>query len=79
MRVTAIIMVANIIFNFIFIPKLGIDGAALGSTLSYIMYGGLYLMLYKVKEKIPFRKMLLLSREDIRIVKGGILNENRLL
>jgi len=63
--ITAATLTINIILNSFFIPKWGIDGAAFASTISYIFYGLAYLIVFKVKEGIPFRDFFYVSRKEI--------------
>ena len=61
----------NIILNFILIPKYGIIGAAIASTITYIIYGVFYLILITRREKKNnFLSFFYLNMEDISIIKN---------
>jgi O-antigen/teichoic acid export membrane protein len=72
MTITFISFVTNIILNLLLIPALGINGSALASTISYFIYGSLYLIYFVKKEKFPIGDLLKISREDIAFLKGVI-------
>ncbi|MCS4483815.1 polysaccharide biosynthesis C-terminal domain-containing protein [Clostridium botulinum] len=50
MVITLITFLANLLLNALFIPKWGIDGAAAASTISYILYGLVYVMFLNRKK-----------------------------
>lgn len=59
---------SNIIFNLILIPKFGIMGAALGTTLSYYIRSIAFLgFVYKVKKLYPFNK------DYVKILAVGLI------
>ncbi len=65
LKVTAITFLTNISFNFILIPFLGMIGAAIASTISYFIYGFLYLVIFVKKEGFTLRELLVPERQDI--------------
>jgi O-antigen/teichoic acid export membrane protein len=75
LRVFVFTLVINIVLNFVFIPEYGINGAALASTISYILAGIGFGIVYARKEKIPLKKLLILNRSDIKRIKKIIFKE----
>ena len=67
--VAAIVLLINVVLNLIFIPSIGINGAALASTISYIFYGVIYIIMFK-REGIHIRQLLILQKEDIKSIKN---------
>ncbi|UYP01437.1 flippase [Oceanotoga sp. DSM 15011] len=66
--ITGITLVINIILNYFLIPLLGINGAALASTISYFVYGFVYLLVFKLKEKICFKEFFYINKNDIKYI-----------
>lgn len=66
--VASIVLAINVSFNFILIPKMGINGAALASTISYIFYGIIYIIMLR-REGISVKQLLMLQKEDITSLK----------
>jgi len=62
----AISLVVNIGLNFILIPKYGIEGAAIASTISYILAGAILVLVVKMESGISLRKMLFIDKSDIK-------------
>lgn len=63
-RVSAIVLIINLTFNLLLIPKIGINGAAIASTIGYIFYGMIYLVLLK-KEGFSIKELLYIRRDEI--------------
>lgn len=55
-------------FKFDFIPSIGINGAALASTISYIFYGVIYIIMFK-REGIHIRQLLILQKKTLKVLK----------
>ena len=70
--VSTLTMIINIIMNFLLIGKYGIDGAAIASTISYFFYGGIYIILFKNKEKAHLKELIILSKEERNILKKSL-------
>jgi len=70
LRVYLITLGLNIILNIFLIPKMGIDGAALASSLSYIVGGFSFGYVYKKKNSIKFSSLFILNIEDINMMKN---------
>ncbi|MCK5760238.1 MAG: oligosaccharide flippase family protein [Candidatus Delongbacteria bacterium] len=64
--VTAFLVLSlNAILNMYLIPKIGINGAAWASTISYTLYGLMYIFIYIFREKFKFSELFILSRSEI--------------
>ncbi|WP_010293030.1 flippase [Clostridium senegalense] len=61
------IFMINFAFNIMLIPKWGINGAAIASTISYTVYGFIYLGMYIFKEKISAKHLLGITDIDKEI------------
>ena len=74
MRIAFVGVLFNLFFNLWLIPKLGINGAAISSSISYgIMFAGAVLW-YRRQNQIPWPHFLFISKEDINLMFGKILN-----
>lgn len=67
-------LLINILLNILMIPKYGIIGAAWASTISYIIGGFLYGMVYAKKIGIKLSQLLILQKEDILLIRNLVLN-----
>ena len=63
-RIGAVIL--NIILNLFLIPKWGMNGAALVSTITYFCNACYYVVIYTKISKKSIREILVLKREDIK-------------
>lgn len=79
MFVTALIMFVNFGLNMVLIPFYGINGAAIASTCSYFVYGGIYVLFLVKKEGMRMKDMFIWSHTEIDKIKGSIRRENRIL
>ncbi|MEG1142616.1 MAG: polysaccharide biosynthesis C-terminal domain-containing protein, partial [Clostridia bacterium] len=73
-----IVFASNIILNLLLIPVMGIIGAALASTISYIFYGVLYIACFIIIEKFKFRDFFFINesdKENIRKIKIKIIKK----
>ncbi|QDI90463.1 flippase [Salicibibacter halophilus] len=59
------VFILNVILNFMFIPQYGYIGAAITSTVTYIIGSVCFLIAYIKKESIQFRDTLFLKRADL--------------
>lgn len=66
LAVSSVGLVVTIIFDLLLIPRFGIVGAAMASTLSYSISALLTLEIFTRKSKVPVRQVLLPTSEDIR-------------
>jgi len=67
--ITIIAFAINLGANFILIPRLGIAGAALASSISYIVYGAWYLAQLAIGEGFGFAALLRPARADLQILQ----------
>ncbi|NFT15080.1 flippase [Clostridium botulinum] len=68
MVITLITFLANLLLNALFIPKWGIDGAAAASTISYILYGLVYVVFFKHKEDFKISDFFMFNKNDYNIL-----------
>ncbi|TCS83362.1 flippase [Tepidibacillus fermentans] len=65
---TSFITVAlNIVLNLIMVPRLGINGASLASTITYGMDFFIKVILFKRITGVPYHKFLLVGQEDFQM------------
>lgn len=74
MIVSAIVLTINLILNSLFIPILGINGAAIASTIAYVFFGIIYIILFK-KQGMQIKKMLIIEKKDLQTIKKYILDK----
>lgn len=67
--ITFTVLLLNISLNLVLIPKLGINGAAIASTVAYTIYGIFYLYYFIVKEKFKFEELLILNKSDFKYIR----------
>lgn len=65
---TLITLAVNIALNFLLIPRWGIFGAAVASSISYLGYGLFYLALFLRREKFSCRDLFVLNKEDFKAI-----------
>ncbi|WP_157663860.1 flippase [Sutcliffiella horikoshii] len=65
-------LITNVILNLILIPSLGIEGAAIASTISYLIGGFLFAWVYARKESISLRDVLIINKNDIKLLSSYI-------
>jgi O-antigen/teichoic acid export membrane protein len=63
---------ANIVANMILIPRYGVLGAGLASSISYSVLSFILLLFFRGYTKIRFREILIPNREDFRDYGKGI-------
>lgn len=66
-------LIINIISNLLLIPKYGMYGAAIGSTISYSIAGLTITIAYARKEKIWISEMLILKNSDLKILESKFM------
>ncbi|MEO6349192.1 MAG: polysaccharide biosynthesis C-terminal domain-containing protein [Candidatus Limnocylindrales bacterium] len=74
-RLTAVLVIgllANLAANFVLIPQLGMNGAALASSISYTITAALILVLYKRLSGHGLRETLLVRRSDAVTAWAGL-------
>lgn len=68
---TCAIFIVNICLNFVLIPIYKMNGAAMASTISYLLYGVIYYALYLLHLKINPRDLFLIKKTDIESIMKG--------
>jgi len=66
--ITFIVLLLNISLNIILIPKLGINGSAIASSISYLIYGLMYVYYFIIKEKFTFRELFIFNEKDFKYI-----------
>lgn len=61
-------VLVNVAANFIAIPAMGKEGAALASVLSYTVAGAAFLAYYVRTYQVPLRDVFLFRREDLQFI-----------
>ncbi len=64
--------VSNVVLNYFFIQKMGINGAAIASMISYSVCGISFLIYFIKDTKQPLKSLLLIKKDDIGQLKGFI-------
>ncbi|MHC4460444.1 MAG: oligosaccharide flippase family protein [Planctomycetota bacterium] len=67
-----IMLVVNIVLNLALIPLMGIAGAALASSISYIGSGVLWLIFYRRESQMPIRQMIPCGGDFVYLYRTGI-------
>lgn len=73
-KVSVIVLIINLTLNLVFIPRIGINGAAIASTVGYIFYGIIYLVLLK-KDGFTIKELLYIKKDEINKLKSCVLNK----
>ncbi|QTQ08958.1 oligosaccharide flippase family protein [Macrococcoides canis] len=73
MKITNYTLISNLILALIFIPKFGIMGAALSTTMSYLITFVLKVKRYKIYNDVSYKDILFIKGQDIKYIKS-ILN-----
>lgn len=71
---TVLSLITNVIFNIILIPIFNINGAAIASTISYFIYGSVYMLILVKKENFSFKSIFLFNKDDIIFIKNVFKN-----
>lgn len=61
--------IINVVLNIFLIPRLGIIGSAIASTIAYIIYGGLYLIKYSRECKEGIFSLIKIEKEELIYIK----------
>ncbi|MEW8992897.1 oligosaccharide flippase family protein [Clostridium sp.] len=72
MYISVMTLIINIIGNFVLIPLLGINGAAIASTISYTLFGVIYLVILNRKEYVKYADMLFITSKDFKDMKATL-------
>jgi len=69
----AVGLVANVVLNYLLIPVLNINGAAIASTISYAVISATFIFLLRRQHGFTLRGLLLVNGEDMNLVKEKLL------
>ena len=61
-------LVATILFDVLLIPKFGIEGAAIATTISYFLIFVVLLTYLLAKERVSFFELFLIKRKDFKTI-----------
>jgi len=67
-RAGTLALVSNLLLNIWMIPKFGISGAAVATSISYTLAAALVLVPFRADSGIPFHEALVPKGEDVRFV-----------
>lgn len=67
----------NVAGNLLLIPRMGIQGAAYSSVLSYTICGLLFMLIFTKKWNVSFKELLLLNHSDIILIKESMKKRGR--
>lgn len=73
----AISIITNVICNLAFIPRYGINGAAIGSCVGHMLCGLLMVGWFSVKRKIALPKLFVVQKEDVAYLKRVFTRRSR--
>ena len=65
-------LVSNVALNIVLIPRIGLSGAALATTISYSIHAFVLLVAFERITAVPLRAILIPGGEDFRILLRGI-------
>lgn len=69
---SSVSVVVTILFNILLIPRMGINGASIATSLSYIVFTLMTLRFYLRSTRACWRDLLLLKRSDIQRMLGFV-------
>ncbi|MBW7452539.1 polysaccharide biosynthesis C-terminal domain-containing protein [Paenibacillus sepulcri] len=59
-------LILNVVLNFIFIPLYNINGTAMASSISYVIGGLLFLVIYSRNTGVKIKDLLIMKRSDLK-------------
>ena len=65
-------LIVNVIFNLLFIPRFGIIGAALATTISYSLSTVFTVSIFVKMSRLPFFRMIALKFKDLSQLRGAV-------
>jgi O-antigen/teichoic acid export membrane protein len=74
MFLTFVTFFINMVMNYFLIPRFGINGAAIASTISYSLYGFLHLFYFIVVEGVKIDELLFLKKQDLSSIYRAIIS-----
>lgn len=76
-RSAAVIVVLNVILNLIAVPRIGVVGAALASTVTYALFMCVILWLMRRESGVGYRELLVPTRDDLRAASATVRRYTR--
>lgn len=74
---SAVSFIFTMAFNLLLVPKMGIDGAAIATSISYVSFTISSIYFYKRITKAKIGDIILIKKEDISEIAGFIKNKIR--
>ena len=71
----SIAIIVNVIGNLVFVPQMGIYGAAIATSLGNIVCGIVFVLYFSNKTNIPVKELLFLRKGDLKLVKQIIIKK----
>lgn len=68
----AVALGANIGLNIVLVPAVGVAGAAVSSSVAYLLLFGINLLYFTVKNQVPLPDVICPRREDLRALRRSI-------
>ena len=78
LKITFLAFLSNIILNIILIPKFGINGAAISSTISYAIFGFSYILVLLRDKGINFSDFFVIKKSELKSIVDFIKRRNKL-
>lgn len=69
---TAVGIAANLLFSVLLLPRFGIDGVAIATSISLSLQGISSIIIFCTFTKTPFYKLIVPSREEMKTVKNSL-------
>lgn len=73
LNIYVVSLIINVVLNLMLIPRLGINGAALSSTISYTLSAVALSRKYQQFTDISYSKLFLLQKSDIEMIKSKFI------
>jgi O-antigen/teichoic acid export membrane protein len=71
---TILCVLVILFLDFIFIPRLGIKGAAIASSIGYTLSTIYNIIMFKQLVKVRFSQLFLIGKEDLQYIRGLLRN-----
>ena len=72
MYISSVALVCNIILNIVLIPQYGISGAAVASSVTYVLNSVLFIYYYRINVRVRTRDVLWVSKADLEAAKKSL-------
>ncbi|WP_307355632.1 flippase [Hathewaya limosa] len=74
-KFSVISLIVNTVLNFILIPRMGGNGAAIASTISYTIYGVQYIRYFKKEFNVKTKELLFINKSEMLVLIEQIKNK----